>query len=384
MRRPVIIGWGYTSVGEHWDKDIIDLAVEAISMSIKNIDINEVGSLYVGNMLSKYLELQASLAMHIANQLNMTNIYPIDIEVGEASGLYAIIEGAKTIMSGIDDFVIAGGVEKASDELPSRIYRGVSLSEDIYLVDYIGLTKLSIHALAAKLYMKKYGVDKKKITYLSVLDHENASKSRHAHFRSPISIEKAINAPLVADPLTLFDIAPNSDGAAFVLMTYEEKAREYGLEYIPILGFGSSIGRNRFYERSDKLWLSSTHNAFKYALNMANISTEDIDIIELHDSTSIAGVLALEAMEFHPRGEAAEYIWNGSHSLDGERPINTFGGLKARGNPIGATGAYSVVEIVMQLLNMADDNQVNNANIGLAHSMDGLGNSSSILILGRR
>jgi len=382
MNEPVIIGYSLIPVGEYWDKDVIGLAAETVLKLDKYIDLKDVDALYIGNMLSEYLELQSSLSTHIAGQLGLEDIHTVDISMGDASGLYSIMEGVIAILSGNFKFIIAGGVEKCTDALPIRIYRGASLNEDIFYVDYSGVTSISLHGLAAKLYMERYGVDRESISYMSILDHENASKSRHAQFRFPIKLESILNSPIVSDPLTLFDISPNADGAAFVLITDKDTAEEYGFKYVKVLGFASSNNYTRFEGRDDPLDLSSSKRAFEKAIENASISLSNISFIEIHDTTSIAGLLLLESLGIHRGGESWMYVKNGYHSLDGKLPLNTFGGLKARGNPLGATGAYAVVEAVMQLLGEAGDNQVKDPEIGVVHSMNGFDNSASVMVLG--
>jgi acetyl-CoA C-acetyltransferase len=382
MGEPVIIGYSLIPVGEYWDKDVVDLAAEAILKLSKFIDLKEVDALYVGNMLSEYLELQNSLSTHIAGQIGLEEIHTVDINVGDASGLYSVIEGAISILSGSFKFIIAGGVEKCTDALPARIYRGASLNEDLFYVDYSGVTNISLHGLAAKLYMKRYNLDRESISYMSILDHENASKSRHAQFRFPIKLESILNSPTVSDPLTLFDISPNADGAAFVLITDKDTAEEYGYKYVEIKSFASSNNYTRFVNREDPLDMKSSRRAFEKAIKKASISLSDVGFMELHDTTSIAGLLLLESFGIHKKGESWMFVKDGYHSLDGELPLNTFGGLKARGNPLGATGAYAVVEAVMQLFGEAGDNQVKEPRVGIVHSMNGFDNSASVMVLG--
>jgi len=382
MNNPVVIGYSLIPVGEYWDKDVIHLAADAIKSLSQYIDLREVDALYVGNMLSKFLELQASVSVHIASHLGLDNIHTVDIEAGDASGLYAIIEGISSVISGRFKFVIAGGVEKCTDALPARLYRGVSLNEDIYYVDYSGVTNISLAALAAKFYLSRYNVDREDISYMSVLDHSHGARSKHAYFKFPVKIESILNAPRVSDPLTLFDISPNVDGAAFLLITTEETAKELGLEYVRILAYSTANNPTRFEDRDDPLVLEASKKAFEKALEISKLSISDIDFMEVHDSTSITGLLILESLGFHKIGESASYVKNGYHSLEGKLPINTFGGLKARGNPLGATGAYAATEVVMQILGRGGDNQVEKADIGLVHSMNGFDNSASVIIFG--
>lgn len=380
---PVIIGYGLTRVGEYWNKDLISLGYDAAKSAINNSRAPDIDAIYVGNMLGMSLDLQGHLGGYLADELGLNDKPAIRVEATGASGAYAIVEAALSIKAGAYDFVLAGGVEKMSDSLPKDLTYALNFSEDMYMMNYTGLTSAGLNALLMRLYMEKYKVSKEKISYLAVQDHSNAVNSPHAQFRSSINIDLLLSSPLIADPLNLFDASPVGDGSAFVVVTSKEKAEELGLDYVEIAGIGVSTNRFSITEREDPLWFEATEHAFSKALSELEISRKDINLCEIHDEYTITGVLALESLGFFEKGMGAEGIWRKETSLDGYLPINTFGGLKARGNPVGATGAYEVAETYMQLLNKAGKNQVEDAKMGLVHSMGGLDNTSIVLLMRR-
>ena len=380
---PVIIGYGLTKVGEHWNKDLVSIAYEAAKLAINDSRSPSIDAIYVGNMLGMSLDLQGHLGGYLADELGLRGIPSVRIEAAGASGSYAIVEAAYAVKAGVYDFVLAGGVEKMSDSLPKDLTYALNFAEDMYIMNYTGLTTAGLNALLMRLYMDTYKVPKEKISYLAVQDHENAVKSSHAQFRSPVNIDLVMSSPLIADPINLFDASPVGDGSAFIVVTSKEKAEELGLDYVEIAGIGVSTNLYSIVEREDPLLFEATEQAFSRALSEANLSIDDIDICEIYDEYTITGVLALESLGFFGRGDGADRVWSKETSLNGRLPINTFGGLKARGNPIGATGAYEVAEVYMQLMNRAGENQVNNAKIGFAHSIGGLDNTSVALLLRR-
>ncbi len=383
MSTPVIIGYGLTKIGEHWNKDLISLGYEAAKTALSNTGVSNVDAIYLGNMLGMSLDLQGHLGGYLADELGFTGVPALRVEAAGASGAYAVAEAALAIKSDLYDVVLAGGVEKMSDSMPSDIYYSLNFSEDMYIMNSTGLTTAGLNAILMRLYMERYNVGKEKITYLAVQDHENAQYAPHAQFRRPITLELAMSSITLADPLNLFDASPIGDGAAFVVLSSRDKAEEMGLEYVEIAGIGISTNVFSVVERDDPLWFNATSKAFSTALDMAGVSRGDVDLVEIYDEYTITGVLTLESLGFSSAGHAAEDVWSRRFSLDGELPINTFGGLKARGNPIGATGAYQVCEVVMQLTGIAKENKVGDAHIGVVHSMGGLDNTSVLLILRR-
>lgn len=380
MGTPVIVDFGLINVGEHWDKGLDDLASEA---GLKLVDRYKelIEAVYIGNMLSQYFNLQGNLGSYITELLGLSDIDVLWINNAEASSSSSLYVAAKTIKSGLYSVVMVGGVEKTTDVMARNIVQGVSLSIYNELVNRTGITLAGIAALLMKEYIKRYNVDRKYISYLSVQDHENAVTAEHAQYRNKVSIDKIMSSPMIADPLTIFDAAPYSDGAAFVLLMDESLAKEYGLKYVRISGSGMSMQSVSILDRDDFLEFKATERATQKALNDANVDISKINIFEVNDDFSITGILSLEAIGLFERGTAAYHVYNGETKLDGKYPVNTFGGLKARGHPIGATGLYQVIEVCMQLMKKAGKNQVNNPKYGLVQNYGGLDSISTVFVL---
>ncbi len=382
MDRVVIVDYSLIPVGEHWDKDLGDLAFEAAEPLIdKYREI--IDALYIGNALGLYCNLQGNLGAYVADVLGFNNIEAFCVNNAEASALSAMYLAIRAILSGEQDVVLVGGVEKITDILNRKIIEGLSLSVYHGLLNKTGISLAGIAALMAREYIKRYNLDRKYISYLSVQDHENAVTVKHAQFRSKITIEKVLNSPLISDPLTIFDISPVSDGSAFVLLMKESLAKEYGLNYVSILGMSMATQTTCIIDREDILDFKATKLAAKKALEEAGLKISDINVFEVNDDFSITGVLSLESLNLFDKGKAAIEIANGKTKRTGIFPVNTFGGLKARGHPIGATGIYQVSEVFMQLMNLAGDNQVNNAKYGLVQNYGGLDSISCVFILGK-
>ncbi len=382
MGRAVIASVGFTKVGEHWDKGLEDLSYEAIKNLFKDLPSLELDAVYVGTALSAFYELQMSLASHIADLIGEFDVTVSNFEAGSASSAQALYNAILGVEAGIYKAALVGGVEKMSDELPHRVYRGTALVENSFIVDYSGSTELGLHALLAKIYLKEYRVERRVISFLPVLEHENASKARHAQFRNRISIEAVVNSPPIADPLSIFDVTAPGDGAAYLLVMDREYAESMGLEYIEVKGFGSASQPSHMLQRTSPLFFSASARAVEKAFDMAGLELQEIDLIEMYNQSSIAGLVLLESIGAADRGAAGELIEEGYFSLGGEKPINTFGGAKARGDPKGAVAAYQVAEAFLQLKGGAGDNQVENVENVLIHSMVGLDISAYAFVLG--
>ena len=382
MGNPVIVGVGYTKVGEYWDRDAFQLAYTAIKSLMDEYGVSEVDALYVGNALAGFYDRQLALASHVADALSLYDTAVSTFSSGGASSAQAIYNAALGVASGQFKSVIVGGVEKMSEELPAKVVRGTSLVENSFLVDFNGLTGFSLHALIAKMYMEEFGLKREELSVLPVLEHENSSKSRHSQFRNRISIEMVVNAPPVAEPLTIFDVSAPGDGAAFIAIMDEDYARKNGYKYVKILGMGSASQPANPLERASPYMFEATSRALEKALTRAGITIEDVNHLEIYNPTSISGLLVLDSLGLNKRGESAKMVGEGYFSLDGKVPINTFGGAKARGDPKGAVTAYQFVEAFLQHMNMAGDNQIREVRYSLIHSMVGFDISSYVFVLG--
>ena len=381
MRRVAIIGVGCTSVGEIWDKSLKDLAVEASLKALDDAGIENVDRVYIGNALSPILQYQTNLASIIIDSLGFNNSSSILVEAADASGGLAFHEAFKAVRSGLIDYALVVGVEKMSDSKPSEVASALMSFEDQDYVAFTGVTQAGLHALLLRIYMEKFNVKHEDIALFAVNAHKNASKNPYAQFKNIIRVEDVLKSPLIADPLRLLEYVGISDGAAAVVLCPLEEAEKFRSNFVEILASATAVDKLFLTERDDILTFNSTRVAAEKAFKEAKVSPKDIDVVEVHDSSTIAGIISLEDLGFCGKGEGASFVSQGKIDLNGELPTNTMGGLKGRGHPIGATGVYQIIEVVWQLRGEAGKNQVDGAKIGLTQNIAGLGSSAVVNIL---
>lgn len=378
MRKVAVIGVGMVKVDHHWKESLRSLFTKAAINALEDAGNPDVEALYVGNMSAGQFNKQENLAPMLADALGLGSKPSLRVEEGCSSGAAALYMALKDVASGMHDFVLVGGVEKMMDMTTSDATFIISTVTDQEYEAFTGLSLAGINAMVMRLYMKKFGVKRESFAKFVVQMHENASKNPYAQFPFKISLDKALNSAPVAEPIHLMDCAPIGDGAAALIICPAEKAKEFTSDQVDIIGAWKANDTFLFHMRKDFLSLNATIEASMNAYEMAKITPEDVDVAEVHDSFSIAGILAIEDLGFVRKGEGWMAVEEGLISPDGEIPINPSGGLKARGHPIGATGIYQAAEIVLQLRGDAGKRQVPNARIGLSHNTSGFGTSAII------
>jgi len=383
MRRVAIVGIGYTKIGEHWGRSLRDLFVEAALKAMDDAGVERVDALYVGNMMSASLQEQEHLGALLAGDIGLSGIPACKVEAACASGGMSIHQAYLAVASGEYDIVMAAGVEKMTDRLTPEVTLSLAMAEDREYVIFSGATFVGLNALLHRLYMHKYGAEPEDIALVAVNDHENAVNTPYAHFRNRVSVETVLSSPMIADPIHLFECAPISDGAAALILCPLDKARKFTDTPIEIEASTVSTDRLSVHERDDPLTLMAIVRAARKAYEKAKIEPKDIDFVESHDAFTILGVMTLEDLGFARKGEGYLLVREGQIARDGRIPMNTMGGLKARGHPIGATGIYQAVDAVLQLRGEAGKNQLSKAERGLIHSMGGVGGTVVINILRR-
>ena len=385
MRKAVIIGAGMTPVGEHWKLGLRDLAVEALLNAMDDAGIDKVDSLYVGNMASGSFVEQENLGALIADWAGLGNIPAVKIEAACASGGAAVQEGVKAVLSGLEDVVAVVGVEKMMDAWPSDATRYLAYAADAEWELFHGVSFVALNALVMRYYMKAYGYTEEDLALFAVNAHINGTKNPYAMFKKPIKVETVLKSPYIADPLKLFDASPVCDGAASVIITTPEKAKELGIpkeKWVEVAGMGRAIDTTNLANREDLLTLKAAKVAAERAYRMAGVTAKDIDFFEVHDAFTIMAALSLEALGVAERGKGAQLAKEGQIAIDADYPIQTMGGLKARGHPVGATGVYQTVEAVLQLRGEAPS-QVPDAEIGLTQNIGGTGSNITVSIFRR-
>ncbi len=387
MRKAVIIGAGMVPVGEHWRLSLRDIAVEALLNAMDDAGIDGVDSLYVGNMISGSFVEQENLGALIADWAGLGNIPAVKIEAACASGGAAVQEGVKAVLSGLEDVVAVVGVEKMTDAWPSDATRYLAYAADADWELFHGASFVALNALIMRYYMKSYGYTEEDLALFAVNAHANGARNPYAMFKRPIKVETVMKSPYIADPLKLFDASPVCDGAAAVIITTPEKAQELGVskeKWVEVAGVGRAIDTINLANRDDLLTLKAARIAADRAYRMAGVTAKEIDFFEVHDAFTVMAALSLEALGVAEKGKGAELAREGQIAIDGDYPIQTMGGLKSRGHPVGATGVYQTVEAVLQLRGEAPEGiQVPDAEIGLTQNIGGTGSNITVNVFRR-
>lgn len=378
MREVAVIGCGMTKFGELWAKSLRDIFVEAALKSIDDANIDHIDSMYVGSMTPGLFVGQEHIGALMADYLGVAPIPAVRVESACCSGGMALRLGFFEIASGISDFVLVGGVEKMTDGADVT-YALASAADQEYEV-YQGITFPGLYAMIAKAHMHHYGTTRKQLAAVSVKNHHNGYFNPNAQFPKEVTIEQVINATLVADPLTILDSSPVSDGAACVILTSLDLAKKSNKPVIKIIGSGAATDTLALHDREDITTLKAVKYSAESAYKMAGIKPSDVSFAEVHDCFSIAEICIIEELGFVKKGKGGPFTEKGNTSLEGKIPVNPSGGLKSKGHPVGATGIAQVVEVVEQLKGNVGKRQVKNAKIGLAQNMGGSGASSVVHI----
>ncbi|MFH0896444.1 MAG: thiolase domain-containing protein [Candidatus Bathyarchaeota archaeon] len=385
-RDVAIVGIGATSFGEHWGKGLRELVSEAGFTAAGDAGIRgkEIEFIVVGNMSGGMFVGQEHVAALVADFLGLNPTPAVRVEAACASGAVALRQGYLAVASGMYDLVAVGGVEKMTDVQGSLATSVLAGAMDTEWEAYFGATFPGIYAMIAQRYMHEYGLTREQLAKVAVKSHYHASFNPLAHFKNRITVDDVLNSPLQADPLRLFDCCPVSDGAACLLLTSLDRAKKYTDTPIVIEACTQASGTLSLFERRDICTIDATVEAAKQAFQQAKLAHKDIDIIEVHDCFTIGEILALEDLGFCKKGQAGKMYDNGQTYVGGTLPVNTDGGLKASGHPVGATGVKQVVEVTKQLRGDAEKGrQVRGAEIGLAHNVGGSGATAVVTILRR-
>jgi acetyl-CoA C-acetyltransferase len=372
MSEVLIAGIGQTDVGEHYAISLRDLALMALEEAIRDAGGLRPDVLFVGNMVAPAASHQAHLGALISDYGGLAGIEASTIEAGGASGGAALRMGYFAIKSGEAKVALVLGIEKVTDQLGPGAEAIQSLGEDSDYEAVQGLTPNAQAALLMRRYMHEFGVGHECFAGFPMIAHANAVSNPHALYHNKLTLEAYRNADAVSDPLTVFDTAPVADGAAAVILTQADMLPA-GYTHPPVRITGSSLVTDRLaiHDRPDPLAFTAARQSVERACRQAGILPGDVDLFELYDSYSIYAALALEATGLAQRGEGWRLAQDGKLSREGELPIATMGGLKARGNPGGATGIYQAVEAALQLRGQAGANQVAGARKALIQCLAG-------------
>ncbi|MBI3166085.1 MAG: thiolase domain-containing protein [Chloroflexi bacterium] len=384
MTDVIIAGIGQTQVGEHWEIGLRDLALDAIQNALNDSGGLKPQALFVGNMLAPNLSHQAHLGALIADYAGLTGIEAITIEAAGASGGAALRQGYLAVASGMVDVALVLGVEKFTDKIGAEVEEAISTAGDSDFESVQGLTAAAQAALLAKRYINEYDVPPSGFAGFALTAHQNAAHNKYAMFQKAIKAETYAKAEMVSDPLNMFDVAPNADGAAALVLTRRELVpSDFKNPLVKIAGSASSTDTLALHDRKDMLYFDTAQISAGKAMKQAGVVLDQINFFEYHDVFSIYAALQLEAVGFAIKGKGWRLAENGEISRMGKIPCATMGGMKARGFPGGASGVYQAVETATQLRGQAGANQIAGATVGLIQSLGGPASTAVSHILQR-
>jgi acetyl-CoA C-acetyltransferase len=380
MRDVFIIGVGHTAVGEHWDRSLRDLGTEAIFAALKNARLDRVDALMVGNMLAGTLNGQENVGTAMADAAGLLPVEAWKVEAACASGAAAVRAAVLGVASGAHEVALALGVEKMTDGAPEDVTASLATASDQDFEASHGLSFVGLSALLMQRYLHESKKGRDAFAPFAVNAHRNAVTNVYAMFREPISAESFGCCPLVASPIGVLDAAPVCDGAAAVLVC-SSQAIPPGSKPVKVSASTVATDTLALAHRRDLLTLEAAAVSAEKAYRQSGLGPKDMHLFEAHDAFTIISALSLEACGFAKRGQAVELAAEGGISPSGRIPISTFGGLKARGHPVGASGAYQIVEAVLQLRGEAGKNQISRARRALTQSIGGHGSVAVTHIL---
>jgi acetyl-CoA C-acetyltransferase len=375
MREVAIIGIGQTPVAESWDKSIREIAGEAVFAAMIDAQRENAEALFVGNMLSGVLSNQENLGALIADWVGLKEAEAVKVEAACGSGAAALRMAIMAIASGEIECAIAMGVEKMTETKGGETTAALAEAADADWEAAQGLTFVGINALIMQRYLYEYGWKHTDFASFSINAHANALHNPFARLQEEITEDDYHRARMIAEPINLLDASPIGDGAAALVLVPADSLHPNGRPrpVITLAGSASATDTLAVHDRRDPLWLSAAYSSAQKAYRQAGVVPDQIDLFELHDAFSIMSALSLEACGFAERGQGPRLGLEGEILPKGRIPIATFGGLKARGHPVGATGIYQVVEVVQQLRGEAGATQVEGARIGMAQNIGGSG-----------
>ena len=391
-RQVSVVGCGMTRFGRHHDTSLLSLMIESSMRALEDADASEknVDAVYTASMLAGELNNQTAIGSALVDQLSLTPAAADRIENGPASGGSAIKNAYCAIACGMYDSVLVTGGEKMRHVSKEVITDYIATTTNMESEYVHGVTLPSLAGMFTRLYMERYGVTEKDLALVAVKNHLNGSKNPLAHIQKQIvleliygSSEAAVNNPLIADPIRLYDCCPVTDGSASLLLCATEKAKEFTDTPIKITGIGQATDRMAVQDRKDPAVLEALRAAASQAFKMSKRKPQDMNFAELHDAFTILEIAESEDAGFFDKGTGHKALREGVTALEGRFPINPSGGLKARGHPLGATGVAQLVEMTWQLRGEADKRQVQNANRAFSCNLGGFANNAVVFVLER-
>jgi len=369
--------------GEVWRESLRGLFVDAAMQAIENSGVDHLDSMYVGCMSGGMFVGQEHLGPLMADYLGMRGVPAARVESACASGGISVRQAFLEVASGAAEIVLAGGVEKMTDCSGDDATAALAAAADQEYEVFNGATFPGLYAMMAHAHMAKYGTTPEMLAAVSAKNHHNGSMNPVAQYPFKVTAEQVLKSVMIADPLHILDCSPITDGAAAVIVTSEEVAKKLGKPYIKILGSGVATDSIALAQREDITTIKAATIASERAFKMAGKTIADVQFAEVHDCFTIAEIIITEALGIYEPGKGGPAALAGETALDGKFPINTSGGLKSKGHPVGATGVAQVVEVYKQLTGQAENGRQlkSSPTVGMTHNMGGSGASSVVHIM---
>lgn len=380
---PAIAGVASTKFGKHSDSSTRELFTNAAHAALDDasLAVHDVEELYVGNFIGDITDDQAHVGALLADYAGARGVAATRAESACASASAAARAGSRAIESGGIDVALVGGVEMMFTAGIEKVTDALANAADNEYENEAGLTFPGIYALLARSYMREFDVTNEDLAAVAVKNYANGVTNPVSQRQETIDIEDVIDARPIASPLTLKDCCPITDGASAAVLVSDTYAKAHGLDAdVSLVGFGQSSDTLALQDRATLTRTRAAERAADRAYERAGITPDDVDVCEVHDCFTIAEILAVESLGFFERGNGARGARNGETDLDGRIPVNTSGGLLAKGHPVGATGVAQIVEITKQLEGR-HPNQVADAAVGLTHTVGGSGASCVVTVL---
>jgi acetyl-CoA C-acetyltransferase len=384
MRPVAVIGIGKTAFGAFLDRDLRSLAVEAGEKCLADghVSPSQVEAFYLGNFAGPSFVGQNHLAPYIAGAMGINGVACTRFEAACASSGSAFFHAVSAVGAGLYDVVLIDGVEKMTSQTTPKVAEILASAGDTCGEVRAGATFPALFAMIARRHMYQYGTTRQHLAAVAVKNHANGAMNPQAHMRKVITMEQALNGKPISDPLTVYDCSLISDGAAAVLIAPLERASEFTDKPVKVLGIAQTSDHVALDEKEDITTFRAVVEAARKAYKMAGVTASDIQFAEVHDCFTIAEILATEDLGFVKKGEGGPYALEGRTCLRGERPVNTSGGLKSKGHPVGATGTGQICDVVMQIRGEAGERQIARHSLGLAQNLGGSGATAVVTILG--
>ena len=383
MRDAYVVGAGQSNYGSFPDESYRSLFRTAVENTVDSVDrsiaIEEIDEAYVGTLGVGGRQLGLS-GPAVTEHVGLHGVPVTRVENACAASGYAVRQAVMAVRSGMADVALAGGVEVMTDLSGDAVRYWLGVSGETEWERLSGTTFAGVYAQMASAHMREYGTTKEQLSHVAVKNHDNGAKNPKAQLGFTCTLEDAVNAPSVADPLTLYHCCPTTDGAAAALIVSEDVVEEFTDEPIRVAGVGAASDRVGLFQRDSYNAVPAAEKAGASAYEEAELGPEALDFAEVHDCFAIAELMAYEDLGFCERGEAGPFVESGATRRDGELPVNTSGGLKSKGHPIGATGAGQVVEAFDQLRGRAGDRQLDDPKVGLTHNVGGSGGAAVVHI----